>query len=234
MGIIEKIITSDNHDSQNPDSDIYKWTCNFQNENKFHGEYKIVYKDFLLVLEKQEGWEKQTVYDNDNISISAKSIFTLADFIKNKQYKELDYQDVEKLIMDIGSQMVILKKYKKGLFFMNLEDIIVINERFFLLNSLEHVLNIDKKHINNNEQIKLTYPITFSKFDKQFLAPELYYIGELPFISSISVGYYSLAKLCIFCLGLGDNIEPLMGSKMYYFLERCLETEPKDRFFLYI
>ena len=133
--------------------------------------------------------------------------------------------------------MQVLHTYKKGVFFFNLDDIIVINKTFFFLSNLCHVLDTD-----SDGQLILTYPMKFSKQDEAFLAPEVLTGRKvLPFITSISAGYYSLAKLCVYCLGLevdaGDlskSLEPIMGSKMYFFLERCLAREPRERVFLYL
>jgi hypothetical protein len=144
----------------------------------------------------------------------------------------MNYEEVELLILQIGQQMMVLEKYKKGIFFLNLTDIIVIDEKFFLLDSLDHVLNRYKQ-----EQLLLSYPMKFTKADERFLAPELKGgLKTLPFYTSVTVGYYSLAKLCIYCLALDDenNLDPLKGSKMFFFLSRCLQVKPEERYFLYL
>ena len=90
--------------------------------------------------------------------------------------------------------------------------------------------------IKKDALLSFTYPLKFSETAKELLAPELrekLAAKVLPFTTSISVGYYSLAKLCLKCLALEEQLEVLRGSKMYYFFERCLRVEPAERVFLY-
>jgi len=206
--------------------DINSWTGN--------GDIHI-YRDFLSAIQ----W-KGEIKENDKdktirlstITLKAKSVMTLNEFISFNE--GLSYEEVEQLILHIGLQMMVLEKYDKGIFFLNLEDIIVIDHTFFLLGNLDHVLRRYKQ-----EQLLLSFPMIFTKADEKFLAPELNkgLIHTLPFYASITVGYYSLAKLCIYCLDLGKdldyNLDPIKGSKMYFFLLRCLQVEPKDRYYLY-
>jgi len=122
---------------------------------------------------------------------------------------------------------------------LNLKDILVIDKRFFILRNLLHVLDIQKQ-----DKLLLSYPMKIEKSDDSFIAPELKKGLDskvLPFYASITVGYYSLAKICMHCLALLDEslalldqLAPIKGSKMYFFLERCLAIQPEDRSFLYV
>jgi hypothetical protein len=204
----------------------YKWTNDSEDNNN-------IFIDFLSQLEKQSDWKGKITVGDNNVMLVASSIMRLSDYLNDGSinYGPINYDDVERLIFQIGLQISILHKYNKGIFFLSLDDIIVIDKNFFLLSSLQHVLNI------KDNKLMLTYPMKFSKKDEMFLAPEVLNVKKvLPFIISISVGYYSLAKLCIYCLGLGGDmlLGSIMGSKMYFFLERCLAKEPDERTFLYI
>jgi hypothetical protein len=192
-----------------------------------------IYRDFLSLLQKQEGWKCEIrESDTDNsITLVCGSIMSLKEFLSHKAHSAMEYEEVEQLILDIGLQSIALGTYKKGIFFLNLEDILVIDKRFFLLRDLRHVLDITKK-----EKLLLSYPMKMEQSDERFIAPELEKgMGSkvLPFYASITVGYYSLAKICIHCLGLSHEIGPIKGSKMYFFLERCL-SQPDDRYLLYL
>jgi hypothetical protein len=192
-----------------------------------------IYRDFLSLLQKQEGWKgeiKENPLD-DSITLVCGSIMSLEEFLSHKDHSAMEYEEVEKLILDIGLQSMVLGTYKKGIFFLNLDDILVIDRKFFLLRDLTHVLDITKI-----DKLLLSYPMKIKKSDERFIAPELKKRLEskvLPFYTSITVGYYSLAKICIRCLDLSDGLGPIKGSKMYFFLERCLAEEGK-RYFLYI
>jgi len=229
MGDIKKV------DGARDGGKNYKWTI-----DTTHKEEADILIDFLSQLEKQPDWKSEvTVNNNDNngnnnnnnndnhkITLESASIVYLSDFTMTYELSEL-------LILHIGLQMQVLHTYKKGVFFFNLDDIIVINKTFFFLSNLCHVLDTDP-----DDQLILTYPMKFSKQDEAFLAPEVLTGRKvLPFITSISAGYYSLAKLCVYCLGLEgekDELGSIMGSKMYFFLERCLAKEPRERVFLYL
>lgn len=212
------------------------WSCPSTNA----GEVQI-YRDFLAVLEKEPGWKgivKEIDVDNvKKLTVVAGSVMTLSDLFSLKEgqhSRKLDYEQVEHMILHIGLQMMILEKSNRGVFFFNLDDIIVIDHVFFLVGKLDHVLSRYKQ-----EQLLLSYPMKFTKTDQQFLAPELQngLIDTLPFYTSITVGYYSLAKLCIYCLDLHDsiaNLDQIKDSKMYFFLLRCLQVDPQERFFLYL
>ena len=61
----------------------------------------------------------------------------------------------------------------------------------------------------------------------------------LPFYASVTAGYYSLAQICMAGLALqgqsvDEKLDPIKGSKMYFFLRRCLAEDPAERFFLYL
>ena len=215
----------------------YKWT--------YEAESKDTLVDFLSHLEAQPDWKGEITVDNKNknITLVAKSIMSLEEMAKEGV---MDYELVEALILHIGLQMLTLQKHKKGVLFLSLNDIIVIDYKLFFLGNLQYVLDIKGEgagagagaSANADEQLILSYPMKLSKEDERFLAPEVLQGKKvLPFITSITAGYYSLAKLCVYCLGLdvGDlTLGPIMGSKMYFFLQRCLAKEPSERGFLYL
>ena len=194
-----------------------------------------IYRDFLSLLQKQPEWKgeiKENQTDN-SITLVCGSIMSLEDFLSHKEHSAMEYEEVEQLILDIGMQSMVLGTYKKGIFFLNLKDILVIDKKFFLLHDLTHVLDITK-----NDKLLLSYPMKITKTDERFIAPEVktgMTSKVLPFYTSITAGYYSLATLCIHCLALsGDKLGPIKDSKMYFFLVRCLEIEPEERRFLYV
>ena len=205
------------------------WSTDTWLKDTFVKDQLNIYHDFLSLLQQQSGW-KAEIKENEtdkSITIVCSSIMSLEEFLSSKPHLAMEYEEVEQLILDIGLQNMILGTYKKGIFFLNLEDILVIDKRFFLLRDLTHVLDIKKQY-----KLLLSYPMKIEKSDERFIAPELKMIDKvLPFYASVTVGYYSLAKICILCLGLLDDLGPIKDSKMYFFLERSLS---EDRYFLYI
>jgi hypothetical protein len=163
-----------------------------------------------------------------------------------KELLPLDYGQVERLILHLGLQMQVLMEQEQGICGFTLEDIMVLDGDYFLLTGLQQLVSVKNSSVKNssvkNSSVKMeplftyTYPLKFSEAAKELLAPELrekLAAKVLPFTTSVSVGYYSLAKLCLACLGLTDQLEALQGSKMYYCFERCLRVEPAERAFLY-
>lgn len=212
----------------------YKWT--------YEAESKDILVDFLSDLKAQPDWKGEIIVDkNKNITLVAKSIISLEEMVKEGV---MDYDLVETLILHIGLQMLMLQKHKKGVLFLTLKDIIVIDYKLFFLGNLQYVLDITGAGAGagagagTDDKLILSYPMKLSKEDERFLAPEVLQRKKvLPFVTSITAGYYSLAKLCVYCLGLdvGDlTLGPIMGSKMYFFLQRCLAKEPNERGFLYL
>ena len=206
-GLIEKI-----------DKKHYKWTPSTTKDT----DTEAIYRDFYSLLGREEGFKD---LQKGNFTIIAESIVPLRELIP------MDYNQVENMIRQVGLQLeVLLLKYKKGILYLNVEDIIVIDRSFFFLRGLENVIGLQK------EELLITYPLKIEKADEQFIAPELKQkMAEkvLPFKTSLTGVYYSLGKLCLYCLQLED-LETLKGSKMYYLLERCLKVEPTERYFLYI
>jgi hypothetical protein len=244
MGVIEKINNTrfkwssgdgdgdDNNDNNNNNNSIYMSflsLLNIPNGKIINDNGKITNDNRKIINDNRK-------ITNDNylkeIQIEAESIKPLSECIP------LDYHMCEKLILDIGLQLAELHKINKSIFFLNIDDIVVIDNEFFLLSKLTYIADV-----NSKESLTLTYPIQFSKKDEMFLSPELsesINAKVLPFEIPISSVYYSLAKICIYCLQLQDNLlepinlEPIKDSKLYFFLERCLVINPQDRFFLYI
>lgn len=194
-------------------------------------EDKALYRLFLDRL----GWPGAVKDSEGGLTLGAKTLTPL------KALLPMDYGQVERLILHLGLQMQVLKEEQKGICGFTLEDIMVLNDDFFFLVGLQQVISIKHSNIkhkkNTDSVLAFTYPVKFSETAKELLAPELRQklaAKVLPFTTSISVGYYSLAKLCLKCLGLvEEQLETLQGSKMYYCFERCLRVESAERAFLY-
>ena len=146
----------------------------------------------------------------------------LRERIKNKP---LDYHEALRLAMCMGINLASLVPLNKSILFFSLDDIYVIDEDWYILSSFDKLVPIISKNI-----VMLTTPIEF----KGNLAPELKNIKTLPFKTNITCIYYSLASLVIEALAVENDLAPLTGSKLYYFLKRCLVNNPEERYFLFI
>lgn len=143
-------------------------------------------------------------------------------------------QSIEMLVQDISRQIKFLESIGKTLISINLNDIIVINNIFFLFVNEFKVCNI----CSENNYALAYMPIPTS----DYIAPEI--ISNklvLPMKFHISSCYWSLASLAldiIFDFKLDSNyeydklkilIKPIIFSPLYGFIFRCIEKDVNDR-----
>ena len=143
----------------------------------------------------------------------------------------LDFSLVENFIYDLGSQILSLKEEGRGVLYIGLSDIVIINSNHFLFINPNKLFSIH----NGDSQAAISTVNTYSSMDKVFVPPELHKNSDLSKTSWVrgDVGsYYSLAKVILYIFNL--TLENLYYTKLYFFLTRCLEPIPNKRVFLYI
>jgi hypothetical protein len=101
------------------------------------------------------------------------------------------------------------------------------NINLYILSNLSQLVPLDKK---DRKQLVLIYPTVYP-LPSECCAPELLKITALPFLTQRSASYYSLALLCLKRLNL--SLDKIEGTKLFYFLERCLKEEPSERVLMY-
>ena len=101
------------------------------------------------------------------------------------------------------------------------------SQTIYLLTNLSQIVPLKEK---DSTQLVLVYPKVYP-LPADYCAPELLKMAVLPFITHRSASYYSLALLCLrLC---HPSLAKLEGTKLFYFLERCLKAEPSERMLLY-
>ena len=147
-------------------------------------------------------------------------------------YTKLDYHSIETLAWQLSLQLHALEKRGFTLFFWKVNDILIINNgQGFLLANLEQMVPLYSK---DTSHLFLSYP-TIYPLPKAVCAPELLQMAALPFITHRSASYYSLALLSLSLLTKCNlSLEKIQGTKLFYFLERCLKKEPKERMCLFV
>jgi hypothetical protein len=152
------------------------------------------------------------------------------DVFIGKLDNKMDYHDVETMAFHLSIQLHYLEDKGFSLLFWQPSDILImcdgLDKKIYLLANLTQMVPLDKK---NKNELVLIYPTVFP-FPKERCAPELLKMNALPFRTHRSASYYSLAMLCLLYLSLDE----IKGSRLFYFLERCLKTEPTERSLLYI
>ena len=147
----------------------------------------------------------------------------------------MNYSAVETMAFHLSLQLHALEERGYSLLFLQANDILQANddilqanggEQMYILRLFEQLVPLHKKDAS---AIVLNYPAVYP-LPMNVCAPEVLKMSALPFITHKSASYYSLALLCLKMLGLTvSSLDELCGTKLYYFLERCLKEEPKER-----
>ncbi len=179
-------------------------------------DHKELYQGFMTVLLKQMGHAFATDATANATSIGQK----------------LSYAETETMALHLSLQLQVLEERGFSLLFWQLTDILPIklfdrNKKdggegegvMYLLVNLSQLVSLHKK---NTAMMILNYPTVYP-FPKDVCAPEVLAMETLPFITYKGASYYSLALLCLKASGL--TLEALRGTKLYYFLKRCLKEQ---------
>ena len=193
----------------------------------------------MVMLDKLASHTLAThISDPDNREIYTEFISRLSNqchihnsnVVISKLDDKMEYPEVETMAFHLSLQMNYLEEQGFTLLFWQPSDILILHDGadkyMYLLANLAQMVPLDK---NNRNELVLIYPKVYP-LPQERCAPELLKMNALPFRTHRSASYYSLALLCLLHLSL-DQIQ---GSRLFYFLERCLEEEPKERTLLYL
>ena len=137
----------------------------------------------------------------------------------------LSYYELETCALHLSLQLKVLERMGWTLLFWQPSDIRIVNKQFYLLVNLQQVVPLHKP---DPFYLKLRVPFIF---DAEVVAPELLQLTEIPCIIPRSASYYSLGLLC--CrLWIGDggkSLADLNGTRLDYFIQRCMVADPKQR-----
>ena len=203
--------------------DTWVLTVNWEGDTK---KFWINFPYNLLKITKQD-----KVGDDKKFTIKATSIKPLSVFLKENKNR-LSYDNSIDMLFDIGNQLQSLERFYMGVPFIDIKDIIVVNEKHYFYLNDEKVLDIKNGKLDIDEPYKKSL----------YFSPELKKMRTLPGKISYKSSFYSLASLVIFCM-LNTNITednkdyvlaPIYTSKLYWAVLRMLEKNPNDRFYLII
>jgi hypothetical protein len=183
--------------------------------------------------------------DNKTLIINAKDIISLVDY-KKKNKKELNtsnlnYEDCLHSLYSLTKQLEYLLKNESSCFYNYEPDkVLIINNHIYLYISTSHLVELNK----NKNKLKLTSPFDIHS---HYLCPEIRIIKTLPAEINYKAVYYSLGLLIINLLNETENedtgnkekkineiMKPIEGTKLYYYLMRCIEEDVERRTLLFI
>ena len=168
--------------------------------------------------------------NNNDIVLMVDNIESLDKYLK-KNNNKLEYNKAEKLLKDLIIVIDSLSNY--GLMFVNLDinDIIVIDESIFMFINYNNIYKV-----TDDNSISIEDILTSSRFNNK----NEFVQESIPYSINIKTIYYNIGNLIFYCLfnKLYDNnklsIYPIYYTKLYWFLERCLENDINNRVFLFV
>ena len=188
-------------------------------------------------------------------SVKASKIEPLSVFLKQRK-KHLEYSEMEQLIEMIGRQLHHLETQEnKGVSIFNVDDISVFYAAdaadadaavYFALTNDDNIYDIDE-----DNQMEITTPVSSSsaqsttKQNPAFYSPEYKeFISKksIPYKIHFKSGYYSFGLLCLYCYVTRTPVansptvtdfetlfEPIVNTKIYWFLKQVLQEDPMSR-----
>jgi hypothetical protein len=137
----------------------------------------------------------------------------------------LDYEQCTRMILDIGSQIEILRENGLGILYLSLEDITAMKDGSYLLTPKIDPFSCDEKGM-----ILIDRPFIYNS---KIMAPELKTINCLPSNVFYTSSYYSLKNIVVKSMKI-DNIQNIYPSKLFFLIERCSDENPTNRVFLFV
>lgn len=154
--------------------------------------------------------------------------------------RPFEYYEAQRLAACLAVQLEQLVTIKKSFLFLDLDDITIIDDEWYIINCFDEdsdkIVDIVDTGAGAN-RVEFGKPV---RLKGEFMAPEIeafFQLGpgqaELPFYTNVSCIYYSIARIIMEALQIADTTA-VAKSPLFFFLERCLEKNPDNRFFLFV
>ena len=198
------------------------------------------------------------------ISFYASSVVKLKDWLLacgSCGPNRMSYNSAIHLVYSLSKQQKYLEHNKLGFVCFNVDDIVVIDDsKFICVNPslCEELFWLPPKEFNHSpsthcavstarstSSCKMTLCRPFNR-THCFCSPELLRIDSLPASVHYKTSYYSLGLLAIFCLFGYDGrcssdsqqtlsvLEPILNTKLYFYLLRCLSLHAENRHLFFV
>lgn len=166
------------------------------------------------------GWRGAWKHTNDGLIALDGCDGSLTQYIQ--AHGPLDYQQAVQLALNLGSQIAALAESGRGIVSLRRDDVIVCEG--FIIGNLSSTVALEEGKMEIVRAVDC----------HSCTAPEMHDLDTLPSLVNMSAIYYSIALLCLECMGISREMREIRGSKLYYMLGRCLRHDPQRREFLYI
>ena len=165
---------------------------------------------------------------NNTFTLKANKIVGFNDFIKTENFI---YKHAETFFLNISDQIKSLENDDYSMLYLNPNDIyyIEITDDIFLF----LILKTENFKKIEDENLTITEPLQKSK--NIFFSPELQSTKKFPTKIKKQTLYYSVGMHIVNQLNISkDDLTLLLGTKLYFALERSLKKDEKNRTLLYI
>ena len=157
--------------------------------------------------------------------------FQTLEQILSKNDNLLSYEIVEIFIKNLMAQIESLEKLNKTIIFIEPRDIVLLNKNTFLFINNSKIVKTEKNMFSlRNTNIKNSYVppeiLNNNVVSKLFLKSACYY--------SVGLLSYNLLFNNLDIKNIQKNMLPIYQTKIYFFILRCLNKDPKKRFMLFI
>jgi hypothetical protein len=195
---------------------------------KINGDYAMIINNMIKMYLNSSHYDEEL----ETIFFSAESILTFKEYILSRPSNYI------KMIDDLTKQINYLHKIDYGFYGFDVNDVLIIDNNFIFC-SAEYLLPLDQDAIIFDSPIKMPY----------FSSPELFKLTNLPAEVNYKCIYYSLGVLVVLCvlnkyLLVGNEIKtaeeidviltPIKGTKIYWFIKRCIHEDILKRTLLFI
>lgn len=194
-------------------------------------------EDIFSIFEMRKEPQQNNSSNNKSIVFKALSIETFDKFIEKQKNKngttKLTYNVLLNIIYSLSKQnSYLLNKESKCFYKLDVSNILVIDEQKFIYLSYEHLKIVKENKLHIYSPISKT---------SGYISPELQVVKSIPILVSYKTIFYSLGLLILHNLSDDEidinqlnKLHTINGTKLYYFLKRCLVEESDKRFLLYV
>ena len=191
---------------------------------------KIVYEknqDKIVFDKKYKFFFKNSLLNSyfHNVYSDIEDVVLLEDVIDTFTHKKC-----ELLMSHLVNLILYLEEQKYTLSTISISDIVVIDKIHFVFMNSTNVVSIVNDYISINAPVE----------KNDFLSPELKQLKSIPSKIYFTSCYYSLSTIVFYALFKlnyttdTSELKKIYYSKLYYFLLRCLNQDPKKRKLIFI
>lgn len=200
----------------------------------------ILYKSILIFV--SHGFYND---NSDCIYFTCDSVKSFQEYM-NENDNILTYEETIKIIHSLSIQINYLLDNNYGFYGIDKEDIIVVNNKYFIIISPDKLFYIDEtENENEDKNLRIYKPIKIPFFHnpeiKKANKNKKYPSFTNPVFINCKCIYYSIGLLITYCLfglqkinNIEEDLEAIHSTKIYFFLERCFNENISERYLLLI